>query len=221
MAKLRIPERSLPGIKYISLLNESEINLLYEVLRKLPKGVSFSGFFKILSDEIKIDNISDISHSVFSLGSLLSNTDVSIEKLSADIVEAYEEQQDEDELIKLNKDLLEERIKFIFLNSSSIKLRFEAFDIITNSNKAVVQRTEVSADVRLVFEDDYKIRHGVIIHTLKIIFNSLEEQDQVQQFILDTDDLQQLKGQIEAALLREENIKNNNQGVINFIEVTE
>lgn len=219
MAKLRIPPSNLPGLKYLSLLSDDEINIVYEVLRKLPEGVTFKEFKKSLTEYLKVDNINSIASAIYSIGSLLIYQDVSIEKLPSEIVDAYEEQQEEDDLKLLDRNKLEERIKYIILNLDSIKVTFKGIALITNSNKKIVRAIDIFSDVNLILDDDFKSKNGLIIHNMKIEFD-FEDKDRTHHFIMDSADLKKLKAQIEAALLKEENIKINNQGLINFIDIT-
>jgi hypothetical protein len=182
--------------------------------------VNYSELLLILTESLKIEDVEEISRSLYSLGSLLTGDDVNIDKIASDITESYEEQQEEDILLHLNKESLEERIRFILLNSNSIKLSFQAFDLIYTSNN-LVRSTDITTDVRVFFEEDLKTRHGVYMHKLKITFDHEDDYNQTIKLSLDKDDLKKLRAQIDVSLLAEENIRMNNQGVINFIDFAE
>lgn len=218
MGELRIPQSNLRGLRAISLLSDDELNELYEVLRKLPKGINYMSFSKML-DSLKFSEITFISSSIFSLGSLLNRNDVVIDSLPSEIAISYEEQQEDSLLADFNRVLFEERIKYILLNINSLKITFQAFDIIANSNN-VVRNIDVSSETRIIFDDDFKTKNGLIFHSLEISYDFNDKDGLKRKFILDQNDLKTLKAKIESALLYEENIKINNQSIINFIDVT-
>lgn len=201
-------------------MSDAEINNLYEILRKLPKGVNYSTFLKLVSNEMKMENIGEIAKATYSLISLMLNKSLTIEEIVVDLIEAYIYQSEEKDVLSLDKQLLEERIKFVLLNGDSIKLTFQAVELLNNSSKRVLRHSEIASEVTLIFEEDLKSKNALFIHNLKIEYD-LNAEGGSSQYLLDKKDLQQLKSQIEEALIREENIKVNNQGVINFLDVSE
>lgn len=220
--KIRIPAQHLPGIRYISLLSEDEINLIYETLRQVPKGVNRKGFLQAFTDTLKFDNVQAIAESIFSFGELLRGKGINSEELAKDLTTSFEIlqlQHEEDEIEESQKSILQDRLNYILLNCDSLKAIFEAFKIINDSDN-ILRGTEILTNVHLLLEDNAPNKSGFIFHRLKIDFNH-DNKLVSKSFTLDTDDLKELKSQIEDALLKEEGTKTDTKGIINFIELAE
>jgi hypothetical protein len=218
MAQIRIPDHSLPGIELIAQLSNSDISHLYDLLKNSPVGVPYPVFFKYLSENYKVEHISEIARSIFSLGSLLTTSEIDQEELPKAVLDSFIEQSSE--LAPEYLANLEERIKNILLNSNNIKISYDAYQAISRSSK-VLRRSVINQDIRLLTDDRQDVKYGTILHILKVVYDTENRDGKSQQFVLDKNDLLILKTQIEAALVREEDIVANNYGKITFLKLSE
>ncbi|MBB2148825.1 hypothetical protein [Pedobacter gandavensis] len=220
MAKIRIPKQYLEGIEQLRLLSSHDFDLLCSTIQKLPKGVGHKLFIDTIVKELKVDESENIAEAIFSFGGLLVKDNFDSRDTAKDIVSSFSETS-ELELNEHELDDLEDRIAIVFLNSSNIKLTFEAYDLISASQNVIV-KTKIKTDVRLLFDNNSSStsRNGLIFFNLNL---SVQGDNDIrdESFTLDHDDLVKLKDQIEDILIQEESYKLKHKDVINFIDITE
>jgi len=217
MSKIIIPPKHLNGIKEISLLHEDDIGKIYEILRKVPKGIGHQKFLSFFNEGFEHDHSNEIAEAIFSFGGLITNPKVKYEQLAEDIANSFAEQEEE-EVVEEQRFILQERLSYILLLCESLKTTFEAFKLVSQAVN-IVDETDIQTDINLLYNDDEQNRFGVIFHKLMISFQE-DDAYKMKYFSVDQDDLMKLKLQIDEALIREENIKIKNKDVINFIDIT-
>ncbi len=217
MANIKIPNIHLPGIKLISEISDEKIQTIYDVLKKQVNGIGINKFISIFNDTLKDETLEPIAGAIFSFGQLLSYNDLDFKDIAHNLTESYQELAN-DKLSPEQSSLLEDRLNTILSNSTFLIVTNEAYNLFSDLNSTL--RTKVSTDVRLLFNNsDYENRNAVLLHKMMIRFSHKGETD-TQIFYLDNDDLIELKSQIEQSLLDEENIRKNNEGVLNFLEIS-
>lgn len=218
MAKIKIPENYQSGIEHLSLLDEQDIKLVYNVLDSLPIGIGQKSFLKFFNENTKFDNNIQVAEAIFSFSGLLIDKEFNIDSLSKEIADVFSNIKTID-ANEAQVQTLETRVREILQKSGSLKTTFEAHRIIFDSNKVYIN-SEINSDINMIYEKDSKseIKNGVLMHKLKL--ETHDESDNL--FItMDRSDLQKLKSQIESALIENEAIKNNYKDLINFVEITE
>jgi hypothetical protein len=210
--KINIPPHRLETFNKLSVFDDDQMNLIYEALRKVPKGVNRKGFSDALSKMVEIEGISEIADGIFSFGTIRFDTSFSADQIAESLVESFKRSHlDEESDTPFNEDIfnrLEERLRLLILSCDTLKPFFDALQIVSD-NGNVLQNSQLSFHVNLL-PDDVKNSHVFIHHKLKISFESIEEDSSQHVYSLDAGDLIKLKSQIEQALIDQNNfIKNN------------
>lgn len=213
-----IPDVFLPGFEELIKLDESNFKKAVKLLKKMPIGIHSKTFRESLKKEIKITNIDELTSTLYSLGGLLVIDDSNINQLSADLTVSLKELSK----IKLTSKMLnkfQERLKILFVNCENLKITFKAFSLCFENDK-VYKQGRIFTDIRIIFNNDLKDTHrnAVILHQLKIEFEKNEEQNNLF-LALDSDDLLNLKEQIERAIEKEKQIKSSYGETVNIIDI--
>jgi len=214
MAKISIPPVHLPGIKSISELSEEQMQGIYDFLKKQKNGIGITKFTSTFSEELQHEGIGS---AIYSFGQLLSYRDSDIKETANELAESYQELAN-DKLSTEQSEKLEERLYNILSLCGFLIVSNEVYRTLENYNSII--RTNISSDVRLLFNDaDYTKRNTLLLHKLYIRYR-LKGKSESETFYLDNADLIELKSQIEQSLDDEENIRRNNEGMLNFIELS-
>jgi hypothetical protein len=175
-------------------------------------------FRESLKKEIKITKIDELTSTLYSLGGPLVLDDSNLKQLSANLTDSLKELSKKKLTSKmLNK--FQQRLNILFANCENLKITFKAFSLCYENDK-VYKQGRIFTDIRIIFNTDLKDaqRNAVILHQLKIEFEKNEEQNNM--FLsLDSDDLLNLREQIERALEKEKQIKNSYGETVNIIEI--
>lgn len=215
MASISIPEVHLPGIKLISELPEDQIQKIYAFLKNIKNATGIERFSQNFEEAFKDKSLQPIPQAIFSFGQLMSYPDYDPKVTAFELAESYQELANYP-LEEIENKILEERLNNILVNSTFLINTNEAYSIIAEFKS--VTRSRISTDVRLLFnESNYTNRNAILFHKLKIRFieNGSPSTD---IFYLDSQDLKDLKSQIEESLTNEENIRRSNEGILSFIE---
>lgn len=220
MAKLQIPKQFLDGFREIYKIEESGFRSLIESLKSIPVGLGPNTFIKTLMSTLDYLWVSQVARTIFSLGNLLETQDFTIDDLSRELTNAYEEGSQLD-LPEEQKAHYTARNKELLENLGSLKLSFKAINLLTENNQNFVD-SHIISDIRLVFQDDIdnQNRSAVILHQLKLEYRKDGEQRQFY-IALDNSDLKKLKKQIDRALEKEELMKQDYSDSISFIDITD
>jgi hypothetical protein len=215
--KIYIPDEYVDAIEGIRTLSESRFNDLCKLLMSLPKGIGHKLFVKSILENFDSEDIELLAEAIFSMGSLLVNDDAELPEIASDLTKSFLENR-EDEFTKREIRGLEERLTILLLNSESLKLTFEAYNTISNSQN-VVMRTSINPEVRMVFDKDSigSSKHAVITFNLKLTIKEKNGMNS-EVFTLDEEDIVKLKSQLESVLTFQESIKSKHKDT-NFIDL--
>jgi hypothetical protein len=219
MSKLRIPESHREGFKLLSSLSESDFKKLHIALSKTDKGILPDELTSLISEETRIDkNInSEITKILFSVYSLKEKFGEDVDQLVNELLLA---------LRNANVDLgaqtkwkrLEERIKSLISFDKTIGNTFKALKLLSDYDRIYIN-SKIVTDIRPAFNDsdDLSTNTALIVHNLKIGYIK-DDQHQETYLALDSNDLDELKKQIERAKKKEENLKKSLKDKFLFIQ---
>lgn len=217
MRSIRIPESHLPGIEHLSLLDDKDIKLIYNVLKKTTSGMGRRTFLELFHEQTKFDNNLKVAESIFSLAGLLTNKGISKKDLAKDVTMSFVEKTDISDESRISK--LEDRLFQILTLGNNLKATFDAQKIVLDGNR-VLANSEITSDIRLIFDSNNKEekQNGILLHKLSI---DIINEDDPLVVTLDVEDLKKLKTQIELSISESEEIQNQYKEKINFIQITE
>jgi hypothetical protein len=218
--KLRIPEQHVATLNYISLISQDDINSVYEILRKMPSGVTLKKFISEFSNNSNLENPKELAEVIFHIGWLIMDKLETIEQIAEDVSQSFAilyNEQDGKQIDEEQVTILNERLKYILLHCDSLKPTYLAFKTVNESGD-LLKESEILTGINLFYEDDFKTKHGIINFRIKIEYKQ-KEQYLTDFYTLDRNDLNNLKSQIEEALLKEQNIITNSPD-INFIDIS-
>lgn len=208
------------GFKEIYSIDTNEFQALIVSLRKIPVGLGPNTFIKTLKSTLDFPWVSQVAKTIFSLGNLLESQDFTIDDLSRELTNSYEEGS-QLALPEEQKAIYTARNKELFENLGSLRLSFKALNLLTENNQNFVD-SHIVSDIRLVFQEDIDQQHrsAVILHQLKLDYR--KDGEPMQFYIsLDNNDLKKLKKQIDRALYKEEIIKKDYSDTISFVDLTD
>lgn len=214
---ISIPEEFISGFEILIDLPLYEVKEIANSLNEIPAGTGPKEFKEKLSSKFEKIDLSQLSPTIYSLGSILLNFSKSNEELSTMLKNSLEESLDRE----LDEEL-REKIFLILNKGENLKYTFKAFDLVSD-NDSTYRSGKVYSDVRLLFDDSIRTnkenRKAVIIHNLKVEVS--KDGGNESHFIsLDSNDLNKLKELINRAISKEEQIRSDYSN-INFIEITD
>jgi hypothetical protein len=220
-ANYSIPTNLIEGFAILRNLPGDIISKISEALSEFPVGATqkifVETFSKIIPEE---DDVEITAASVFSMGRLISMEDADLNKISIGLARAYFHQShDNDEDGSETKKLAS--IILILLSSwVNAKKTFKAIRLLGH-NERIYRKANIVTDIRLVFDDDLsnKNRSALIIHQMEIDYFIAGNESDEFFITMDTSNLQKLKEQINRALEKEQKIKNDYSGELNFISI--
>lgn len=219
MSKLRIPESHREGFKLLSSLSESDFKKLHNALSKTNKGILPDELTSLISEETSIDkNInSEITKILFSVYSLKEKFGEDTDQLVNELLLALRN-ANIDLGAKTKWKRLEERIKSLISFDQTIGNTFKALKLLSDYDRIYIN-SKIVTDIRPAFNDsdDLSTNTALIVHNLKIGYIK-DDQHQEAYLALDSNDLDELKKQIERAKKKEENLKKSLKDKFLFIQ---
>lgn len=214
---IRIPEEFISGFEVLIKLSPPEVKKIADYLEEIPAGTGPKEFNERLSTKFENSDLSQLSPTIYSLGSILLNISKSKEELSIMLKNSLE-----DSLEKELNEELKEKILLILNKGENLKYTFKAFNLVSD-NDSTYQSGSIYSDVRLLFDENIKTnkqnRKAVIIHNLKL--EIAKDRGNESHFIsLDSKDLIKLKELVNRAINKEEQIRSDYSN-IDFIEITD
>jgi len=217
MSTINIPSVHLPGIKILTELSEDKIQLIYEFLKNIPAPLGVNRFISSFSEALGGEEFEPVADAIYSFGQLLSYKDYDEKLIADDLTESYQELASI-ELPDYEKGILNERLFRILSNSGFLVVTTQAYNI--GYEISALTKSTITSDIRLLFgHNDYKTKNALLLYKMILKFRS-KGQTESQTFYLDRNDLLDLKSEIEESLLNDEKIRNENKGVLNFIELS-
>jgi len=217
MSKFRIPEEVIPGFDYISKLNEPQVKLLASIIKNVHVGIGIIEFEELLRLKAKVSSteIESLARTLYSFGGLLEDEKISAQEFAKEITDSYVNQVDK----KVDSKTLKKNIIQLLSNYEKLVLTFKAMNLLSE-NDNIFRKSKIVSDVRLIFNENManKDRNAVLVHRMKIDY-SRNNNDKEFFFSLDTNDLEQLKKQIDRALEKTKQIKNSYGKTITFVEI--
>lgn len=214
---IRIPEEFISGFKILIDLSFNKVQEIANSLNEIPAGTGPKEFKEKLSLKFENIDLSQLSPTIFSLGSILLNFSKSNEELSNMLKNSLENSLERE----LN-DEITEKILLILDKGENLKYTFKAYDLVSDNN-STYQSGKIYSDVRLLFDESIKAnkenRKAVIIHNLKMEVSKNGGNE--SHFIsFDSKDLTKLKELVNRAINKEEQIRSDYSN-IDFIEITD
>ena len=217
-----IPEDAEPGLSLLVNLSEKQWVILISNLNKLPQCCKFDNFKEAIrsSFESSIQEVEKIKELIFSLYLYKNINYWSSEEIAEDITELLVESKDEDlKIDKEKSELFKANLNKLLSFDNSIGLSIKGTQLLSE-NQHIFERSRIITDIRPIF-DSYridKIDASLVIHNLKISFIS-QETDSDIYFILDQNDLKDLKKQILRAEKKEQTIMKKFGKDLNIIKI--
>ncbi len=216
MSKIRIPEPVFPGIKYISELDSENISKLINYISLLPIEIEFSTVAEELNELLDIQNGTNLLQTIMSFNKLFEDNEGDNKVVAERLADSYIELSG-DELIESTKADLVNNLYLILSNFKSVKQILYAREIYS-SNEHNLSDLNMITDLRLVFKENIedKDRAAIIIHKLQLEYT--KNNDFNELFLtLDIKDLNKLKNLIETAIQKDQILRDDYKGVLNFI----
>ena len=216
MSRISIPNPVLPGIKYISGLDEAKITKLVDYIALLPIEIEFSTVAEELDTLLDIQTGRNLLQTIMSFNNLFENNDDENRKVAERLADSYVDLSG-DELSKEDTNILINNLYMILSNFTSVKQIIDAREIYS-SNENNLSDLSMITDLRLIFKENIedKDRAAIIIHKLNLEYNNSNDFKELY-LTLDIKDLNKLKVLIEDAIQKDQILRDDYKDVLNFI----
>ncbi len=216
MSRISIPTPVLPGIKYISGLDDANITKLVNYIALLPIEIEFSTVAEELDTLLDIQTGRNLLQTIMSFNSLIENNDEENKKVAERLTNSYIDLSG-DELSEKDKIVLINNLYLILSNFNSVKQIIDAREIYS-SNENNLSDLSMITDLRLIFKDNIedKDRSAIIIHKLNLEYSNSNDFKELY-LTLDIKDLNKLKVLIENAIQKDQILRDDYKDVLNFI----
>lgn len=216
MSRISIPTPVLPGIKYISGLDEAKITKLVNYIALLPIEIEFSTVAEELDTLLDIQSGRNLLQTIMSFSNLFENNDDENRKVAEKLANSYIDLSS-DELSEKDKVILINNLYLILSNFTSVKQIIDAREIYS-SNENNLSDLSMITDLRLIFKDNIedKDRAAIIIHKLNLEYSNSNDFKELY-LTLDIKDLNKLKVLIENAIQKDQILRDDYKDVLNFI----
>ncbi|EOR95461.1 hypothetical protein ADIARSV_1377 [Arcticibacter svalbardensis MN12-7] len=216
MAEYSIPKSFEKGFRHLINLEHKDLIRISEKMNQFEVGGGPLEFQKFLR-ELEIDEIDEISKSIFSFGKLLLDNYGNYRPVVEGLLKAYIREYDNSFLNKDNEDIIQ-KLMIIFESSSKVKMSYKTMSLMSDVPN-VFRESSILTDIRVVFNDDIldANRNAIISQQIKLIYieNTIEK---ALYLNADRFDLEELKGQIDRALLKEEVFRNEYSDKFKFVK---
>lgn len=216
MNKFFIPKPYRIGFKNIIMLDDNQLKLICEKLKLFTVGDGPNDLEEILS-ELEIPEILEIAKTIYSFGFILKDSKLDFHSTASGLLLAYND--DSDDEIDVNDEKFNKNLVTIFENSEKIKLSHKALELFTNVPISI-RSCNVITDIRPIFHDNINQgnRFALITQQLQMTYNENSENKTI--FInFDKQDLEDLKEQIDRAILKQSVIQADYSNIYSFIEL--
>ncbi|UOB19374.1 hypothetical protein [Abyssalbus ytuae] len=214
----RIPENFIPGFKQMLSLPLEDVKKIGDIVMSIPAGTGPEKFEILLNSKFEQADISSLSTTIYSFGSILLYSEYGIEEISDKLTDSLTEDIEDE----IDHSDTKSKLEILLANSTNLISTFKAIDLISD-NDLNYRNSRIFSDIRLLFgediEENLEGRKAVIIHKLKIE-SSRNAEPESFYFSLDSNDLVKLKETINRAINKDIQIKSDYSN-IEFIEVTE
>ena len=216
MAIIGIPNQVFPGIKLISKFSDSQIQILVKYLNELPIDKRFETVEGDLNKLLEIKNGDNLLQAILSFSNLIEKENDENEEVAINLAVSY---------IELSGDKLNEKDREILISNLFLVLNnFSSINAILNSRRAYsenennLRETNLITDLRLIFKDDVddKNRAAIVLHKLHLEYRK-DGFNTDLYLTLDLNDLNNLKVQIEKAILKDQIIREDYKEILKFI----
>ena len=205
---IKIPQDRVETFEKFINLNDEKIESFIKALHTTKPSLSISLLSKQISDltNLSYEDIEDMVTMFFELYVFQSVRTYPIEQIVDSICD-YAKQSKNEKLIPKdnNWDRLKKNMLAVLNQDNTLSLSAKAIEIYSDYEK-VFCNAKIYSDIRPVFSSDLEEKPiMVVIHNLKITYN--ENNEHKETFIaLDSNDLKQLKNQIQRAEEKEESL---------------
>lgn len=223
MTKFQIPKRFRSGFREIGKLEEENASEIAKFLSKVEVGTGPNsilsaipeGFVAIFESEPKLE---EAFRTLFSLIILIEKEGAEINDLVEDLTSSFNETEKGEDIDFVNR--LERNLKTLLHASPNLFLTFKGMRL-QNEYSKIFRDSTIYSDIRIVFNEalSNSNQSAVVTHLLKVEYDYNEE-SKTEFYAMSRENLENLKKVIDRALEKEENIKSNYKGDLNFIEIT-
>lgn len=226
MSRYKIPEIYLSGFKSLLKLDKEKFDKIIDLIQnKIEIEYLPSKIEEAISEEVSIDSkmAVEITNALFGLNGLFELEDSKNKKeVAKSLCDSLKfEFEEEKELIeKVDWDQLSEY--FVLLTSDTpISFSYKTIDL-NSEYERIYKASRVLTDIRPVFKNDVNedIHCAIIVHKLKLEFTDAHNNPTTFYFSLDSQDLQQLKKNIDRAESKEKALKHTFDEKIKFIDTS-
>lgn len=216
MAKISIPKQVIPGFELIASLKESNVKAISDYLSNIPLNTKFKDIGLYFESIVGSENSALLLKTINSLSELVDDKfdSATVETIVKNLVESYFEITNFD-----NKELvssLEKNLFVIISNYGNLKSIINCRDL-AFENENVFKTSKIITDIRLSFTNIMNDKKsGIVLQKLQVEYISNSKQKTIY-LTLDSEDLNNLKLQINEAIQRDEKLKEDYQGFLNLI----
>ncbi|PWK70851.1 hypothetical protein LX99_04559 [Mucilaginibacter oryzae] len=218
MPKYTIPDLFVPGFNEIASLNDEKLEAILLAIESLKIGDG-PEFLSSVLKEAKILNgidVYEISITIFSIINLIFDDEIDdVESLLDDLILSYKDHATGRKKLQLDK--LKINLFSLLSNRSKLNLTIKALKLGVEFEKTF-SKSRIFTDIRVVFGPDIKNdkQSALLIHNLQLEYKK-NGSDKKLFMTMDSDDLRNLKIQIERALEKETSLRATNN--ISFIDI--
>lgn len=219
MAKYRIPENFIAAYDLINELSDDAVSILSKELEKVKVGANTDEISSLLKEPLKkdlpISELQVIVEAVFSIYSLINrDKQNNLDDILGDLVESFIETKEGNDY---NSEKLKINLHKLIKRGSHLDLTHKTFDLLSEYDKIYID-SRVISDIRIIFGNDIKEteQEAAIVHQLRIEYH---EKGDIKNlfFALDSNDLENLKINIERAQEKDQLIRNKTYKNMSFI----
>lgn len=206
MAKLKIPERYRPALKFLAEMDDATFGVISSALggpknaspdqkldKRLPSSISEKA-----SGRYNEGEIDGLLRALRTLSVIRSSSEVGAAEFVTDVTDAFSEVSGSN-LKEPNKGRFAERLRGL-LDAAPFVLEGKATSLII-SDERVYCKSRAITDLRPIFSDD--IEDGplamIIVHSLKLTFHQGREKHQVFHLAMDSNDIAELRKVLDRA----------------------
>lgn len=209
--ELKIPEAYIPAFSWMAQADNEAWNLVMSALDDLPHACSMPSLEDRMPRDLGPEAPENLGEVIYTLGSLFS-TGEELESRVNSLVDDFllHEQGNE------SGQRLASRLKQLIPSLKNVHRSYRLDDLLMD-NQTVFTGSRIISDIRLLFESDIEDqeRMAVVIHQLNLMVRHKGEEKK-WSISMSRDGLLRLKSTIERALKKEEHIREDYAGQINF-----
>jgi len=226
MSRYKIPEIYLSGFRSLLKLDKEKFDKIIGLIqRKIEIESLPSKIGEAISIEIGVDSKTafEITDALFGLNGLFELEDSENKKdVAKNLCDSlkFEFGDDKDLINKVDWDRVAEY--FIVLTTDTpLSFSYKTIDL-NSEYERIYKASRVLTDIRPVFKNDVNedVHYAIIVHKLKLEFTDAHNNPTTLYFSLDSQDLQQLKKNIDRAESKEKALKHTFNEKLKFIDTS-